>query len=167
MREFFRGWRRRAGVAALVMACAFAGMWLRSRVIVDTLIYRPETLACHSLTCSSNGIEYIRGDNFPVKEREPPCWCLDWKSEARNPRYAPYWGYELLLDEFSYGFRWQVYEFRDVLISEGSGLALNPPRIDICVIPWWAVMLPLILLSAYLILIPSRKQPRMVSQPHA
>ena len=35
MREFFHGWRRKAGCVAMVMACALAGMWARSRVIQD------------------------------------------------------------------------------------------------------------------------------------
>lgn len=30
MREFLRGWRRRIGVLALVLACAFMGGWVRS-----------------------------------------------------------------------------------------------------------------------------------------
>lgn len=30
MREFFKGWRRKAGVVTLVMAMALTGMWVRS-----------------------------------------------------------------------------------------------------------------------------------------
>jgi hypothetical protein len=32
MREFFRGWRRKAGVVSLVMALALAGIWVRGLV---------------------------------------------------------------------------------------------------------------------------------------
>jgi hypothetical protein len=35
MREFFRGWRRKAGLVTLVMACAVMAMWARSRFIND------------------------------------------------------------------------------------------------------------------------------------
>ena len=30
MREFFKGWRRKAGCVALVVACAFTSLWVRS-----------------------------------------------------------------------------------------------------------------------------------------
>lgn len=37
MREFFRGWRRKVGGFALVMACVFTGMWVRSYVVCDAV----------------------------------------------------------------------------------------------------------------------------------
>ena len=37
MREFFKGWRRKAGGGLLVMACGLVGMWVRSLYIYDTL----------------------------------------------------------------------------------------------------------------------------------
>lgn len=38
MREFFRGWKRKLGVATLVLACAFMGMWVRSLQRYDSVI---------------------------------------------------------------------------------------------------------------------------------
>ena len=35
MREFFKGWRRKAGCVALAMACLVMGMWIRSTVVAD------------------------------------------------------------------------------------------------------------------------------------
>jgi hypothetical protein len=35
MHTFFHGWRRKTGVVTLVMSCALAGLWMRSRVVVD------------------------------------------------------------------------------------------------------------------------------------
>ena len=35
MQEFFKGWRRKAGCVALVMACVAMGMWLRSQFIEE------------------------------------------------------------------------------------------------------------------------------------
>jgi hypothetical protein len=37
----------------------------------------------------------------------------------------------------------------------------------IVVVPYWLVAVPLTLLSAYLILVPARKQPAIASPPHA
>lgn len=35
MHEFFRGWRRKVGCATLVMACVFAGLWIRTYAFAD------------------------------------------------------------------------------------------------------------------------------------
>jgi len=35
MREFVKGWRRKAGCVTLVMALAFTCLWVRTNVIVD------------------------------------------------------------------------------------------------------------------------------------
>ncbi|HEY4260622.1 MAG TPA: hypothetical protein VGM98_10690 [Schlesneria sp.] len=35
MREVFPSWRRITGCVTLLLACAFMGMWMRSRVAVD------------------------------------------------------------------------------------------------------------------------------------
>lgn len=37
MSSFFKGWRRKAGCALLVIACTFAGIWLRSEAVFDVL----------------------------------------------------------------------------------------------------------------------------------
>src|SRR5437016_951517 len=40
MREFFRSWRRKVGVVALVMACVLAASWIRSLAASDTVWIR-------------------------------------------------------------------------------------------------------------------------------
>ncbi len=37
MREFFHGWRRKAGCLALVMALILIGQWIRSRIVSDRM----------------------------------------------------------------------------------------------------------------------------------
>lgn len=37
MGEFFRGWKRKAGLLMLILACALTTAWMRSRHIVDQL----------------------------------------------------------------------------------------------------------------------------------
>jgi hypothetical protein len=37
MYSFFHGWRRKAGVVTLVVACAVFVVWIRSTIITDTL----------------------------------------------------------------------------------------------------------------------------------
>lgn len=42
MREFFKGWRRKAGMVMLVMACVFAAGWVRSFSTADSLMFMTE-----------------------------------------------------------------------------------------------------------------------------
>ena len=37
MLTFFHGWRRKTGCVTLVLACAFAGGWIRSLVVADLI----------------------------------------------------------------------------------------------------------------------------------
>lgn len=39
MHEFFHGWRRKAGVAALILACAVFVGWMRSRVVWEVICF--------------------------------------------------------------------------------------------------------------------------------
>lgn len=40
MREFFKGWRRKAAIAVLGLACVFMGMWFRSLNSADVVRFR-------------------------------------------------------------------------------------------------------------------------------
>ena len=39
MREFFHGWRRKAGCVTLVMACVLAGLWVRTMIFADQIVF--------------------------------------------------------------------------------------------------------------------------------
>ena len=39
MREFFKGWRRKAGCGLLAMACVVTGLWFRSHFICDQIAF--------------------------------------------------------------------------------------------------------------------------------
>jgi hypothetical protein len=39
MKEFFRGWRRKAGTVTLVIALAMMGLWIRSRLVADQVVF--------------------------------------------------------------------------------------------------------------------------------
>jgi hypothetical protein len=65
MWSFFHGWRRKAGVATLVMACLSGGIWFRSTFKGDYL--RRERGAISDVFISANG---------ELK-------CLSWKSSGR------------------------------------------------------------------------------------
>jgi hypothetical protein len=47
MREFFRGWRRKAGVVTLVMACVSMCMWIRGRVFIEGALFDTGNRQCN------------------------------------------------------------------------------------------------------------------------
>ena len=46
MGEYFKPWRRKIGVVTLVMACVFAGAWVRSILVHDVIRIGPGNVEC-------------------------------------------------------------------------------------------------------------------------
>lgn len=148
MREFIRGWRRKAGCVTLVMACVVMVAWVRSRIIIDTL--KPTTRCFISSERGSIVCDCI--DSHPQSSPVPGVWRSKSISE----------GYETVFDharhanpKWRWDFRWGYHGF-----FAGAGTS-SPPfsiRHRILACPHWAVVLPLTLLSAYLIIRNPRKR---------
>jgi hypothetical protein len=137
MWSFFHGWRRKAGVATLVMALAFTGFWIRSRTTVDMIVTPP---FCEARLLFGSFHEGIRpGITFEKSDFFLPPSPLPSSLAIRNQLFGVWFTFP-----------------RDNLWWEGH------PRIA-----HWSVAVPLTLLSAYLLLVPSRKRPPTESQPHA
>lgn len=90
MREFFQGWRRKAGVVALVVACVLAVLWGRTILVADVVQAGPV------------GFGSVRGGMFwyGFHPNEPWRWETipdeDIESSDRNKSLA-----EILHDEFA------------------------------------------------------------------
>lgn len=54
MNEFFHGWRRKAGIATLVVACVVTGMWLRGLYVAD--IWCANLLGDYHVLQSGHGV---------------------------------------------------------------------------------------------------------------
>jgi len=86
MREFFKGWRRKAGSMTLVMALALAGMWARSRVHEDT--FRLRTSRSTDLTVEFAGsavkvrFQWETSNNGPDGGSMGPDKWLEWNTSA-------------------------------------------------------------------------------------
>lgn len=141
MLDFFHGWRRKTGAVTLVMALAFVGGWIRSLAVTDSW-------------------------QFPVRNR----WHVGFVSHGG--RFSC--GWTDLKRPMSYD--WRIVERRGPIAIRVRGLYFDftdgnapiPNGIPSQrIIPYWSMALPLTLLSAYLLLVPSTKRPRTASQPHA
>src|SRR3954462_3489874 len=81
MREFFRGWRRKLGVATLVMACVFAAGWVRSLFHRDNI-----NLSRTAWVVSKNGqLAYWHIVAVPEEEEHwgPPKREVLWRIDYR------------------------------------------------------------------------------------
>lgn len=142
MHSFFHGWRRKTGFVTLVMALAFVGGWIRSLSVTDSW-------------------------QFPVGNR----WHVGFVSHGGQFSC----GWDNLEEAMSYewrSFEWRksvAYQFHNIRFDFSGGKApkCGGGKPSQLMISYWSITLPLTLLSAYLLLVPSTKQPRIASQPHA
>lgn len=113
MHTFFHGWRRKAGIISLVVACVMTGLWNRS-LFVEDLVAFPRRQAFDSL---NGNLYWDSGAIFTFN----PGWCAWRTHDLRNPRQL----------EVSLAHWEQSHSMR---------------------IPYWSMVSPLTLLSAYLLL---------------
>lgn len=65
MRQFFCGWRRKAGVVTLLLACLLAGLWIRTMVVVDRFSFSIGHRA-HILSSDRGGLWWMSLDQPPT-----------------------------------------------------------------------------------------------------
>ena len=134
MGDFFKGWRRKIGVVSLVMACVFMGGWVRSFVFGD---YFQWNCGC----CSTNGNLLITPPDLSEIHWEWPEWSVTNVSAAEE---------ESTLNEMPW--KWRFMGFGDGEFSIFFGA-----KIRVILLPYWSLVIPLTLISAFLLLIKPRK----------
>lgn len=124
MGEFFNGWRRKAGLVTLVMACVLTAGWMRSMGYQDAVMIFGEKRCL--MIASANG---------------SASWVLEETSE----------------DTPAYDRATWYWINRPITSDNGNEFhathGLGTPRF----IHYWSLVVPLTLLSAWLILIKPRK----------
>ena len=154
MREFFQGWRRRAGCVALVLTAALFVAWMRSRAYVDRLTLRLSQIADVSIYSRHDGIECeYRWETDGITDAEVSMHFgnrFEWQTSQRPS------------EDLSPGFPTQdFFVFR---IRAEGWKALRSNGIDvschsrILCIPHTPAIMIVTLLSAYLILWQPRKR---------
>jgi hypothetical protein len=139
MHTFFHGWRRKMGVGSLVMACVLMGMWMRSYGIRDVVWIYPHRTTLHWLASSNGRFEWMTIQSLDG----------DLTGDIHN--------------------RWRTYPLTAPMLDARAPDAnttkrskwAEPPTSDsrsLHIIPYWSLVLPLTLLSAYLILRKPRKR---------
>ncbi|HEY4258663.1 MAG TPA: hypothetical protein VGM98_00830 [Schlesneria sp.] len=127
MHTFFHGWRRKAGVVALVMSCALMGGWLNSLYLAN--IVRGVILDCGVVLDSENGyldksLTWPKGDSDLLKD-----FAWGWNSRkafADGPSGL-----------YLYGFAYH-YDGEALYLYVGIG---QPPVTALrIVVPYWSLV---------------------------
>jgi hypothetical protein len=142
MREFFRGWRRKAGCVTLLMACVLTGAWIRS-------------------LCTTNIVEFAKGtattdifysfDGSLVWRKVHQEW-PNVKASFREWDAQPRSDYDFFDDD---RIQWLCR-----CCGTGIGEEVDGPKdwSIYVIVHYSVVVIPLTLLSAYLILSKPRKR---------
>ena len=169
MREFFRGWRRKVGCVALVMALATCGLWMRSRAIEDSLVVEM-SVTRHNVWLAGTGFWWVSSRRFNNK-RPDDRLLLKWESRPAQPlpKQPGEFGfghpspgpYDASFQEtrVDVHWRWRFLggDFGSVTRQGGGPWGGTTPQ-RVWFVPFWWIVLPLTLLSAYLNLRKPRKR---------
>jgi len=165
MPTYFKPLRRKIGVITLVVACAFMAGWARSQGYDDEVDFWTGPHQTHSLNSSPTGICWMKRSDLPpsVPMTTGRCglvafqsWTLGGKDDGCNP------------------FRWSTprWEFASMGFHFAES-TINPPdsgRLAVWIIPYWSIVIPLTVLSAWLLLNKPREgkpKPNSLSQCHS
>ena len=139
MAEFFKPWRRKIGVLTLVVALAFACGWMRSQSRADIFELQQRTFS----------LVFISGDNKFLLSWRCGFDAVEEATHNSNSVRFVVAHDRLVNDKY---LHWQSILTNKVSM-EGTRSDGSQPRL----VPYWTVVFPLILLSAYLLLTKSRK----------
>jgi hypothetical protein len=145
LREFFQGWRRKAGLVTLAIALLVMAGWLRTRVITDAVTIIHED-SIHTFHGFGGRVGWLR--LTPVSGRRLPIqgtYSIRWtRGDALRPFVTNPDPFENFSAEWEWNRRWQWCGF-DFASTAG-------PTAAMWIIPYWSPSLPLTLLSAWLLL---------------
>ena len=127
MGDYFKPWRRKIGVVTLVMACVFAATWIRSFNVADCAQWD------FAVFCSGEGNLYVTVP-IPLKiEWAWPEWTVEKDADI-----------ESALNEVKWRWRSIGFGYAEVGFFDTNGLVI--------LAPYWSLVIPLSLLSAWLLL---------------
>lgn len=152
MAEFFRGWKRKTGVVALLLACLFTVAWVRSEDMKDVLHFR------RTLNPDSHRIVSFRGgmtwDRRTMDSGDT--WSTHWRCNRIDPLDSFFTDIPGRITDWQWsGFGFEAGESHDLEVSHW--------RLAWWTIPHHAVVTALTVLSAWLLLSkPSTEEPSAI-----
>jgi hypothetical protein len=143
MRSYFRGWKRKFGVLALGMALVFMGLWIRGLAVTDLYKFGsgPGT-TCHNLVLSQHGIMWMRLEVFGDSIMS---WTSGWKNI--DPSTILYDDPKMKRSPADIKWQWSWCGFDLCQMSHDSDERCCHQNN-----PYWSIVIPLTLLSAWCLL---------------
>jgi hypothetical protein len=142
MGEFFRGWKRKVGVVTLVMACVFMVGWVRSQFKFDNLEI-PCGTARYGVSSAFGGLDFYRLTGLTR--------ALTWRSVNYTSNLLTWDSDEVGSFPSVIEWKWDWAGFRFEVSHIGNR------RDEDYMIPYWSIVYPLTMLSAFLLLCTSQK----------
>lgn len=130
MGDFFRGWRRKVGCVSLVLACAVTCLWMRSLSVADIGTFAITALGSTYSLHSQNGT-------------------TEWYILAGQPSHNFHWWFSSPIINYSH----LVGAEQVHLLSNSAG-----KPVFVIVLAHWMIVLPLTLISTWLLLVRPRRQ---------
>jgi hypothetical protein len=147
MSDFFREWRRKIGCVTLLTACLFMSGWVRSQSREDTVRIHRSPQFVHFVRSDLVGLNWIKASNIGGFLNHHEFYYSEEVAGASQVEFI----------NFNTHWNWCGFHF-----GEGQDKIFGIP-ISIWIIPYWSIVLPLTLLSAYLLLTtPRREKPNVI-----
>ena len=150
MREFFHGWRRKVGCAILALALVVTAGWIRSRLVFENIVVVTDDQTFVTYLSCIHGVGWSTSHYRKLK----------LPATMQSPRYSTA----------------EQPSNSEMVDGEGTDLSQNlfviyvddpdsDPQSQTVIVRYFVIVLPLTLLSAYLILWKPRPKPK--GEPNA
>jgi len=159
MGEFFKGWRRRFGLLTLVMACVCMVLWVRANsTTIDVFSFPTGSRSWQLLISDRAGMNWLRLNDSKGVDLRSPFYDSEPVSLGILASYDINWGWKWCGFQIGNGNDAKS-GWRERFLKNGAfrTSVFEGQISSIVLFPHWALMLPLTLLSAYLLLSKPRK----------
>ena len=157
MREFFKGWRRKTALVTLVLSCGVLAIWLRSRDTEDFIIICPDGITCTFIVSASEGVfwESCRFLDIDEPEQRPLRESIHFFSSRYDPKDRTnfFAAASTILTKRTWG---------GFMFGRPRHTSPSDPQTESVILaaPHLAIVLPLILLSVWLLVSKPRSSNR-------
>ena len=147
MGEYFKPLRRKIGVLTLGLACVAAAGWVRSQTVTDRLSFKVNNRTWHTLFSCIEGVGWQRDRYEADLQSDPDVFdLLEWQSDEDTNRYN--------MEPYASLKYWPIFRF---------DISRPNPDMKSVYVRYSVVVIPLTLLSAWLLLSKSRSKPQPTS----
>jgi hypothetical protein len=147
MPDYFKPWRRKIGMVTLAMACVFMMGWVRSFQIFDVFDIPGGNVYNQILSCNSSLVWQSTGSHFANN------FTFDWRTEHAQgfltiAKHSELCKLRNHVDQMECRFNWMGFASFDRL---QTGINAKPWKV-VWFVPYWSIVIPLTLLSAWSLL---------------